>query len=95
MSKSIGISPSVMKEKKLRAIDTNTSLQRRFNFGGKSDKQKVNTINLVNFGNVVLPSETRKKSLKQLIINKIENNEIKKYEKKNNNNIVYIYYLNI
>jgi Ca2+-binding EF-hand superfamily protein len=60
MSKSIGISPRVMKEKKLRTIDTNTSLQRRFNFGGKSDKQKVNTINLVNFGNVVLPSETKK-----------------------------------
>ena len=60
-SKSIGESPSHIRIKKLRTIDPNYSFRKKLNCISKSNQQKINTINLINFGNVVLPSERKKK----------------------------------
>ena len=64
LSKSIGDYSGLLKEKKMQTFDQNYPPKRKFNSIIKTHKQKINTINLVNFGNIILPNEINKKTIK-------------------------------
>ena len=63
MLKSIGEYSGLLNEKKIRTIEQNYSRKRKFSSMTNIHKQRVNMVNLVNFGNVVLPNENNKKNI--------------------------------
>ena len=63
LSSSIGEYSGLGKDKKMSSIEQNYSRLRKFSSITNIHKQRVNMVNLVNFGNIVLPKETNKKKI--------------------------------
>ena len=63
MSKSIGEYSGILNEKKLQTIEQNLFRKRKFSSMTNIHKQRVNRVNLINFGNVVLPNENIQKKI--------------------------------
>ena len=64
LSKSIGDYSGLLKDAKMQTHEQNYPSRRKFNSITKNHKLKINTINLVNFGNIILPNEINKKKIK-------------------------------
>ena len=71
ISKSIGDFSGLFNDKKMQTIEHNFTKKRKFSSMTNIHNQKVNMVNLVNFGNVVLPNEmNKKKHLNETILAK-------------------------
>ena len=53
----------MLNNKKMQTLDHNYSKRRKFSSMTNIHNQKVNMVNLVNFGNVVLPNDKKKITL--------------------------------
>jgi Ca2+-binding EF-hand superfamily protein len=64
ISKSVGDFSGLINDKSKKSIEINHLKMRKYNNANNINKQKANSVNLVNFGNVVLPNELKGKKPK-------------------------------
>ena len=71
LSRSIGENSGLFIDKKMQTLEQGNQRRRKFSSMTNIHKQRVNMVNLVNFGNVVLPKDlNRKKKLDETIYSK-------------------------